>query len=99
MMSKRVNVGNGVTNDGNKRKRRQITAQSATACFDMSKYKAGKLVFEDGDTFEGYSFGADIPKSGEIVFNTGMVGYPEALTDPSYRKQILILTFPLILPR
>ena len=97
MMNKRV-VGNGSANGNgeSKRKRRQITAQSATACFDMSKFKPGKLVFEDGDAFEGYSFGANLPKSGEIVFNTGMVGYPEALTDPSYRKQILILTYPLV---
>jgi carbamoyl-phosphate synthase/aspartate carbamoyltransferase len=97
MMNKRV-VGNGSANGNgeSKRKRRQITAKSATACFDMSKFKPGKLVFEDGDAFEGYSFGANLPKSGEIVFNTGMVGYPEALTDPSYRKQILILTYPLV---
>ena len=97
MMNKRV-VGNGSANGNgeSKRKRRQITAQSATACFDMSKFKPGKLVFEDGDAFEGYSFGANLPKSGEIVFNTGLVGYPEALTDPSYRKQILILTYPLV---
>ncbi|KAL7541078.1 hypothetical protein ACHAXR_010615 [Thalassiosira sp. AJA248-18] len=45
----------------------------------------------------GRSFGAPTPTSkGEVVFNTGMVGYPEALTDPSYRGQILVLTFPLI---
>jgi carbamoyl-phosphate synthase/aspartate carbamoyltransferase len=45
---------------------------------------------------EGYSFGAPTSVSGEVVFNTGMVGYPEALTDPSYRGQILVLTYPLI---
>jgi carbamoyl-phosphate synthase small subunit len=46
----------------------------------------------------GHSFGAstDGPVAGEVVFNTGMVGYPEALTDPSYRGQILVLTYPLI---
>jgi carbamoyl-phosphate synthase / aspartate carbamoyltransferase len=45
----------------------------------------------------GYSFGALTPLTrGEVVFNTGMVGYPEALTDPSYRGQILVLTYPLI---
>jgi carbamoyl-phosphate synthase/aspartate carbamoyltransferase len=44
----------------------------------------------------GFSFGANAPVSGEVVFNTGMVGYPEALTDPSYAGQILVLTFPLI---
>lgn len=42
------------------------------------------------------SFGAPVSVSGEVVFNTGMVGYPEALSDPSYRGQILVLTYPLI---
>lgn len=45
---------------------------------------------------QGYAFGANVPASGEVVFNTGMVGYPEALTDPSYTGQILVLTYPLI---
>ncbi len=46
---------------------------------------------------EGNSFGATVPvQTGEVVFNTGMVGYTEALTDPSYRGQILVLTYPLI---
>lgn len=44
----------------------------------------------------GHSFGANVDVAGEVVFNTGMVGYPEALTDPSYRGQILVLTYPLI---
>jgi carbamoyl-phosphate synthase small subunit len=44
----------------------------------------------------GHSFGAATCISGEVVFNTGMVGYPEALSDPSYRGQILVLTYPLI---
>lgn len=55
------------------------------------------LYLADGSTpITGNSFGADTTVSGEVVFNTGMVGYPEALTDPSYRGQILVLTFPLI---
>ena len=54
------------------------------------------LLLSDGTLIEGKPFGARGTVYGEIVFNTGMVGYPEALTDPSYRKQILILTFPLI---
>lgn len=54
------------------------------------------LVTEDGRAFEGYSFGADVEACGELVFNTGMVGYIEALTDPSYYGQILLETFPLI---
>ena len=55
-----------------------------------------RLVLEDENVFEGESFGYDISRAGEVVFNTGMVGYPETLTDPSYRGQILTLTYPLI---
>jgi len=58
--------------------------------------KKGFLLLEDGSSFEGISFGADQEISGEVVFNTGMVGYPEALTDPSYTGQILGITYPLI---
>ena len=54
------------------------------------------LILDDGSRHTGYSFGAETSVSGEVVFNTAMVGYPEALTDPSYRGQILNLTFPLI---
>jgi carbamoyl-phosphate synthase small subunit len=46
--------------------------------------------------FPGVPFGFPAPVSGEVVFNTGMVGYPETLTDPSYRGQILVLTYPLV---
>jgi carbamoyl-phosphate synthase small subunit len=56
----------------------------------------GKLILSDGTTFEGESFGAEVSTSGEVVFNTGMVGYPETFTDPSYFGQILVLTYPLI---
>lgn len=56
----------------------------------------GVLVLKDGSTQTGYSFGAPVSAAGEVVFNTGMVGYPEALTDPSYRGQILVLTYPLV---
>jgi len=55
-----------------------------------------KLILEDKSVFYGYSFGSEMTVSGEVVFNTGMVGYPESLTDPSYRGQILVLTYPLI---
>lgn len=54
------------------------------------------LLLEDGTTYEGQSFGSETNSQGEVVFNTSMVGYPEALTDPSYRGQILTLTYPLI---
>ena len=55
-----------------------------------------RLVLKDGSIYEGTSFGAEKAVAGEVVFNTGMVGYPESLTDPSYRGQILVLTYPLI---
>ncbi|MEM0492567.1 MAG: glutamine-hydrolyzing carbamoyl-phosphate synthase small subunit [Candidatus Thermoplasmatota archaeon] len=54
------------------------------------------LILEDKSIFSGYSFGSKKPVTGEIVFNTGMVGYLESLTDPSYRGQILVFTYPLI---
>lgn len=56
----------------------------------------GKLIFEDQTVFEGDSFGAEIPSAGEVVFTTAMTGYVESLTDPSYKGQILIFTYPLI---
>ncbi|MGV8176801.1 MAG: glutamine-hydrolyzing carbamoyl-phosphate synthase small subunit [Candidatus Bilamarchaeaceae archaeon] len=59
-------------------------------------YRKAKLILEDGAVFEGESFGADRSISGEVVFNTGMVGYPESLTDPSYFGQIISLTYPLV---
>ncbi len=55
-----------------------------------------RLILEDGSEFPGLSFGFEKAIAGEVVFNTGMVGYPETLTDPSYRGQILTLTYPLI---
>lgn len=62
-----------------------------------SKLKTkAKLILEDGSEFSGYSFGYEGNTNGEVVFNTGMVGYPETMTDPSYRGQILVCTYPLI---
>ena len=58
--------------------------------------KFGKLVLEDGTVFDGMGFGYSDTVFGEAVFNTGMVGYTEALTDPSYSGQILALTYPLV---
>ena len=54
------------------------------------------LVLKDGTKLQGESFGAHLPCAGEVVFNTGMMGYPESFTDPSYRGQILVLTYPLV---
>jgi len=60
------------------------------------KPPATRLVLEDGTTVAGRLYGFPKSVAGEIVFNTGMVGYPEALTDPSYSGQILVLTYPLV---
>ena len=54
------------------------------------------LALEDGTVFEGRSFGARVEKSGEVVFNTGITGYQEVFTDPSYTGQIVVLTYPQI---
>src|SRR3990167_11307531 len=58
--------------------------------------KNAKLILEDGSVFYGFSFASESSVSGEVVFSTGMVGYPESLTDPSYKGQILVLSYPLI---
>ena len=54
------------------------------------------LALEDGAVFEGWSFGFSGEKTGEVVFNTSMTGYQEILTDPSYKGQIVTMTYPLI---
>ena len=58
--------------------------------------KKAKLILENGREFEGYNFGYQGSVAGEVVFNTAMTGYPESLTDPSYKGQILVATYPLI---
>ncbi|MCL5263660.1 MAG: glutamine-hydrolyzing carbamoyl-phosphate synthase small subunit [Chloroflexi bacterium] len=58
--------------------------------------KRAILVLEDGKSFYGYYFGAEVDAEGEVVFNTGMTGYQEICTDPSYRGQMVTLTYPLI---
>jgi len=62
----------------------------------MKKTIPVKLSLEDGTVYRGKSFGKLIASAGEVVFNTAMTGYPESLTDPSYRGQILCLTYPLV---
>lgn len=54
------------------------------------------LELANGDHVQGHSFGAPRAAAGELVFQTGMVGYPESITDPSYEGQILVITFPLV---
>src|SRR5665647_2335920 len=54
------------------------------------------LALEDGSIFHGQGFGARTSAGGEVVFNTAMTGYQEVLTDPSYKGQIVTMTYPLI---
>eukprot|EP01060_Flectonema_neradi_P025831 TRINITY_DN3467_c0_g1_i10.p1 TRINITY_DN3467_c0_g1~~TRINITY_DN3467_c0_g1_i10.p1 ORF type:complete len:1810 (+),score=333.28 TRINITY_DN3467_c0_g1_i10:841-6270(+) len=61
-----------------------------------TRWPSASLTLSDGTVFEGRAFGQPISVSGEVVFTTGMVGYTESLTDPSYRGQILVLTYPMI---
>jgi carbamoyl-phosphate synthase small subunit len=58
--------------------------------------RAAVLALEDGTIFRGKSFGAPVDVSGEVVFNTSMIGYPELLTDPSYHEQIVVMTYPIL---
>ena len=58
--------------------------------------RAAVLALEDGTVFRGKSFGAPIDVTGEVVFNTSMIGYPELLTDPSYYEQIVVMTYPIL---
>lgn len=63
---------------------------------DSDHIISATLELEDSSQFAGVSFGAEKSISGEVVFNTGMVGYYESLSDPSYKGQILVFTYPLI---
>ncbi|MCB1763186.1 MAG: carbamoyl-phosphate synthase small subunit, partial [Gammaproteobacteria bacterium] len=58
--------------------------------------KSALLILEDGSLFRGESIGADGMTAGEVVFNTALTGYQEILTDPSYCRQIITLTYPHI---
>ena len=61
-----------------------------------SKAPIARLVLEDGSEFPGHAFGKTRSAAGEVVFSTGMTGYPQSLTDPSFYGQILVHTYPLI---
>ncbi len=56
--------------------------------------RRSRLVLEDGTIFEGISFGSEKTQTGEVVFNTSLIGYQEVLTDPSYKGQIVCMTYP-----
>lgn len=61
----------------------------------MKEYNK-KIILEDGEEYYGYGFGANVEQICEIVFNTSMVGYQEIISDPSYTKQMVVMTYPLI---
>ena len=60
------------------------------------KVRKGKLVLKDGSVFEGTLYGGKRNAVGEVVFTTGMSGYQETLTDPSFCGQIVVMTYPLV---
>ncbi|NTW76519.1 MAG: glutamine-hydrolyzing carbamoyl-phosphate synthase small subunit [Syntrophaceae bacterium] len=62
----------------------------------LNKNRSALLVLEDGSFFEGFAFAGSGETMGEVVFNTGMTGYQEIITDPSYKGQIVTMTYPLI---
>merc|ERR1719261_932570 len=62
----------------------------------LSDRRPASLELADGRVLGGWSFGHPSSTAGEVCFSTGMVGYPESLTDPSYAGQILVITFPLV---
>ncbi|AGO10970.1 AaceriAFR534Wp [[Ashbya] aceris (nom. inval.)] len=58
--------------------------------------KKARFCLQGGPSYDGYSFGAQVSVGGEVVFTTSLVGYPDSMTDPSYKGQILVFTQPLI---
>ncbi|MFZ1982466.1 MAG: carbamoyl-phosphate synthase domain-containing protein, partial [Smithella sp.] len=62
----------------------------------LRKERRSLLVLEDGSIFEGTAFAGYGETMGEVVFNTGMTGYQEVITDPSYKGQIVTMTYPLV---
>lgn len=73
-----------------------VQAESTSPVLKAPATQPAWLVLADGTAFRGIAFGARATAEGEVVFNTSMTGYPELLTDPSYRRQILTLTYPEI---
>lgn len=62
----------------------------------LNKNRPARLALEDGSFFDGFAFAGEGETLGEVVFNTGMTGYQEVITDPSYKGQIVAMTYPLI---
>ena len=64
--------------------------------FKEKREKKAFLALEDGTVFKGYSVGAPLDRLGEVVFNTGLTGYQEIISDPSYHGQLVTMTYPEI---
>ena len=62
----------------------------------LGRKRQAFLVLEDGTVYRGYAFAGSGEVLGEVVFNTGMTGYQEVITDPSYKGQIVTMTYPLV---
>ena len=77
-------------------KEQEAQLPTSTQTYNVMADRGMRLELQDGTTYEGFSFGAHKSIAGELVFQTGLVGYPESVTDPSYRGQILVMTFPLV---
>src|SRR6516162_7876962 len=86
----------GTLGGANREKPPLSTGRTANRFHILRPMKQALIALEDGRTFSGEAFGAHGTTVGEICFNTSMTGYQEVLTDPSYRGQIVTMTYPLI---
>jgi len=73
-----------------------MTRQNVNYSKDKGQMKKRYLVLENGSIYEGEAFGAETDVMAELVFNTGMSGYQESITDLSYRGEMIVFTYPLI---
>ena len=85
-----------VAHDGQRGTLQRVLSSGSVRLGAETEERKMYLELEDGTAYQGYNFGAEKSIAGELVFQTGMVGYPEFITDPSYRGQILVITFPLV---
>src|SRR5207245_4471489 len=74
----------------------RTSRNGSTGRLQSSNMPAARLILEDGTVYEGESFGSTENAIGEVVFNTSLTGYQEIATDPSYRFQIVTMTYPHI---
>ncbi|CAG8836675.1 12996_t:CDS:2, partial [Racocetra persica] len=92
----RINIRRGLATVTDQNFANTVPPPAPYAVSVSSQPVPAALKLQSGQIFHGQSFGAQTPVSGEAVFTTSLVGYPESMTDPSYRGQILVFTQPLI---